>query len=110
MGDDKIVTLFIELPNRVSNINFTDITDSSANISWIDVDRNESYHYTIDCHGCDKQNAFPVNTIQASVILGKLDASTQYNISVTVSNSITVLTRKSLYKFAKLQTRAGGMW
>ena len=97
------------LPDRVSNVKFTDITDSSANISWIDVGRNESYHYTIDCHGCDKRNTFPVNTIQASVVLEKLDASTQYNISVTVNNSITVLTRKSLYKFAELQTRAGGM-
>ena len=109
MVDDEIVILFIELPNRVSNIDFADITDSSANISWIDVDRNESYHYIIDCHGCDKGNTFPVNTIRASVILEKLNASTQYNISVTVNNSITVLTRKSLYEFATLQTGAGGM-
>ena len=109
MSDDEINIFSIELPDRVSNVKFTDITDSSANISWIGVGRNESCHYTIDCHNCDKLNTFPVNTIQASVVLEKLDASTQYNISVTVNNSITVLTRKSLYEFAELQTRAGGM-
>ena len=109
MDDDEIVLLFIELPNRVSSIKFPDITDSSASISWIDIDRNESYHYTIDCHDCDKGNTFPVNTVRPSVILEKLNASTQYNISVTVNNSITVLTGKSLYTFAELQTRPGGM-
>ena len=100
----------IELPGRVSNITFTEITKSSANISWTFFDKDvEAFHYTIDCDGCSKRNIFPVDTNQTSVILRGLDASTQYNISVTVVNSITRLTNESLDKYSVLHTRAGGM-
>ena len=103
--------LSIELPDRVSNITFTEITKSSANISWTFVNKDEKpiYNYTIDCCGCSKSNIFPVDTDQTSVILRGLDASTQYNISVTVNNNITRLTNRSLYKFSILNTSAGGM-
>ena len=109
--DDEMIILSIELPDRVSNITFTEITKSSANISWTFVNKNGEplYNYTIDCYGCIKSNIFPVDTNQASVILRGLDASTQYNISVTVNNNITWLTNQSLYKFFVLHTRAGGM-
>ena len=102
-----MIILSIELPDRVSNIAFTEITKSSANISWTFV--GEAFHYTIDCNDCSKPNIFPVDTNQTSTILRGLDASTQYNISVTVSNNITRLTNRSLYQFSVLNTRAGGM-
>ena len=102
-----MIILSIELPDRVSNITFTEITESSANISWTFV--GEAFHYTIDCNGCSKRNIFPVDTNQRSTILRGLDASTQYNISVTVNNNITQLTYQSLYQFSVLHTRAGGM-
>ena len=102
-----MIILSIELPDRVSNIAFTEITKSSANISWTFL--GEAFHYTIDCNGCSKPNIFPVDTNQTSTILRGLDASTQYNISVTVSNNITRLTSQSLYQFSVLNTRAGGM-
>ena len=102
-----MIILSIELPDRVSNIIFTEITESSANISWTFV--GEAFHYTIDCNGCSKPNIFPVDTNQTSVTLRGLDASTQYNISVTVNNNITRLTNQSLYRFSLLDTRAGGM-
>ena len=102
-----MIILSIELPDRVSNITFTEITKSSANVSWTFV--GEAFHYTIDCNGCSKPNIFPVDTNQTNMILRGLDASTQYNISVTVNNSITRLTNQSLYQFSVLHTRAGGM-
>ena len=102
-----MIILSIELPDRVSNIIFTEITKSSANISWTFA--GKAFHYTIDCNGCSKPNIFPVDTNQTSTILRGLDASTLYNISVTVNNSITRLTNKSLYQFSVLHTRAGGM-
>ena len=68
-----------------------------------------AFHYTIDCHGCSKPNIFPVYANQTSAILRGLDASTQYNISVTVNNDITRLTNQSLYRFSVLNTSAGGM-
>ena len=102
-----MIILSIELPDRVSNITFTDVTESSANISWTFV--GEAFYYTIDCNFCRKPNIFPVDTNQTSVILRGLDASTQYNISVTVNNNITQLTYQSLYKYSVLHTGAGGM-
>ena len=102
-----MIIFSIELPDRVSNITFKDVTKSSANISWTFV--GEAFHYTIDCNGCSKPNIFPVDTHQTSMILRGLDASTQYNISVTVNNNITRLTSQSLYQFSVLHTRAGGM-
>ena len=102
-----MIFLYIELPDRVSSITFTEITKSSANISWTFVE--EAFYYTIDCNGCSKPNIFPVDTNQTSEILRGLDASTQYNISVTVNNNITWLTNQSLYKFSMLRTSAGGM-
>ena len=102
-----MIILSIELPDRVSNITFTEITKSSANISWTFV--REAFYYTIDCIGCSEPNIFPVDTNQTSMILRGLDASTQYNISVTVNNNITQLTNESLYKYSVLHTRAGGM-
>ena len=102
-----MIILSLELPDRVSNIAFTEITKSSANISWTYV--GGAFHYTIDCNGCSKPNIFPVDTNQTSTILRGLYASTQYNISVTVSNNITRLTNRSLYQFSVLNTRAGGM-
>ena len=102
-----MIILSIELPDRVSSVTFTEITESSANISWTFV--GEAFHYTIDCNGCSKPNIFPVDTNQTSVTLRGLDASTQYNISVTVNNNITWLTNQSLYKFSLLRTSAGGM-
>ena len=102
-----MIILSIELPDRVSNVTFTEITESSANISWTFV--GEAFHYTIDCNGCSKPSIFPVDTDQTSVTLRGLDASTLYNISVTVNNNITRLTNQSLYRFLLLHTRAGGM-
>ena len=102
-----MIVLSIELPDRVSSITFTEITKSSANISWTFV--GEAFHYTIDCNGCSKPNIFPVDTNQTSMILKGLDASTLYNISVAVNNNITRLTNQSLYQFSVLHTRAGGM-
>ena len=102
-----MIILSIELPDPVSNIIFTKITKSSANISWTFV--GKAFHYTIDCNGCGKRNIFPVDTNQTSTILRGLDASTLYNISVTVNNSITLLTNQSLYQFSVLHTGAGGM-
>ena len=102
-----MIILSIELPDRVSNITFTDVTKSSVNISWTFV--GEAFHYTINCNGCSKPNIFPVDTDQTSAILRGLDASTQYNISVTVHNNLTWLTNQSLYKFSVLKTSAGGM-
>ena len=102
-----MIFLSIELPDRVSSITFTEITESSANISWTFV--GEAFYYTIDCNGCSKPNIFPVDTNQTSEILRGLDASTQYNISVTVHNNITRLTNQSLHKFSVLRTSAGGM-
>ena len=107
MWDNKMIILSIELPDRVSNIIFAKITKSSANISWTFI--GKAFHYTIDCNGCSKRNIFPVDTNQTSTILRGLDASTLYNISVTVHNSITRLTNQSLYRFSMLHTRAGGM-
>ena len=106
MWNHKIIILFIELPDSVCNITFTEITKSSAHISWTFV--GEAFHYTTDFNGCSKSNIFPIDTNQTSVILRGLDVSTQYNISVTVNN-ITQLTKHSLYKFFVLHTRAGGM-
>ena len=102
-----MIILSIELPDRVSNIIFTEITESSANISWTFV--GEAFYYIIDCSSCSKPNIFPVDTNQTSEILRGLDASTQYNISVAVNNNITRLTNQSLYKFSVLRTSAGGM-
>ena len=102
-----MIILSTELPDRVSNIIFTEITKSSANISW--TFRGKAFHYTIDCNGCSKPNIFPVDTNQTSTILRGLDASTLYKISVTVNNNITRLTNQSLYQFSVLRTRAGGM-
>ena len=102
-----MIILSIELPDRVSNVTFTDVTKSSANMSWTFV--GEVFHYTINCNGCSKPNIFPVDTNQTSVILRGLDASTQYNISVTVKNNITWLTNHSLYQFSVLHTGPGGM-
>ena len=102
-----MIILSIELPDRVSSVTFTEITESSANISWTFV--GEAFHYTIDCSGCSKPNIFPVDTNQTSVTLQGLDASTLYNISVTANNNITRLTNQSLYRFSVLHTRAGGM-
>ena len=110
LRDDEIIILSIELPDRVLNVSFTEITKSSANISWRFVNRDgEAFHYTINCNGCSRSYIFPVNTNQTSVILRGLDASTQYNISVTVNNSITRLTGEALYKFSMLHTSTGGM-
>ena len=102
-----MIILSIELPDRVSNIIFTEITESSANISWTFV--GEAFYYIIDCNGCSKPNIFPVDTNQTSMVLRGLDASTLYNISVAVNNDITRLTNQSLYEFSVLHTRAGGM-
>ena len=108
--DHKTIILSIELPDRVWDVRFTEVTKSSANMSWRFINRDgEAFHYTIDCNGCSKSYIFPVNTNHTSVILRGLDASTQYNISVIVNNSITRLTGQSLYKFSMLHTRAGGM-
>ena len=102
-----MIIFSLELPDRVSNITFTEITKSSANISWTFV--GKALHYTIDCNDCSKPNIFPVDTNQTSMTLKELDASTQYNISVTVNNNITWLTNQSLYQFSVLHTRPGGM-
>ena len=42
------------------------------------------------------------------MILKNLNASTIYNISVGVNNSITVLTDKLIYETAELHTKVGG--
>ena len=102
-----MIILSIELPDRVSNVTFTDVTKSSANMSWTFV--GETFHYTISCNGCSKPNIFPADTNQTSVTLRGLDASAQYNISVTVNNRITWLTNHSLYQFSVLNTGPGGM-
>lgn len=100
---------FIELPDRVSVITFSDITSTSVNISWIYNSENENpFNYIIDCFGCSKQNVFPVEAEQSSVIIKNLNASTIYNISVAVNNSITVLADKILYETAELHTKVGG--
>ena len=99
----------IELPERVSDVTFSDITSASVNISWTDkFSKKNPFNYIIDCFGCSKQNTFPVETEKTSVIIKSLNASTIYNISVAVNNSITVLTDKLLYKTEKLHTKVGG--
>ena len=45
---------------------------------------------------------------QNSVIIKNLSASTIYNISVAVNNSISVLADKLLYQTAELHTKVGG--
>ena len=45
---------------------------------------------------------------QNSVIIKNLNASTIYNISVAVNNSISVLADKLLYQTAELHTKVGG--
>ena len=78
MRDDETYIFPIELPDRVSKITFTEITKSSANISWSFVNNvGEAFHYRIDCSDCSKPNIFPVDTNQTSLILRGLDASTQ---------------------------------
>ena len=100
----------IELPEQVSAITFLDITSTSVNISWIDkFPKKNPFNYIIDCFGCSKQNIFPVETEQSSVIIKHLNASTIYNISIAVNNSISVLTDELLYETAKLHTKVGGM-
>ena len=99
----------IELPDRVSNITFSDTTSASVKISWIDNSLKENpFNYIVDCFGCSKQNIFPVETEKTSVIIKKLNASTIYNISVAVNNSVTVLADKLQYKTAELHTNIGG--
>ena len=99
----------IEVPVRVSAVNFSDITSTSVNISWIDNSSKENpFNYIIDCFGCSKQNIFPIETEKTNVIIKNLNASTIYNISVAVNNSITVLTDKLLYETAELHTKVGG--
>ena len=56
----KMVILSLELADRVSNITFTEITKSSANISWTFV--GDTFDYTIDCNDCSKPNIFPVDS------------------------------------------------
>ena len=99
----------IELPDRVAAITFSDITSTSVNISWNDDSLKENpFNYIIDCFGCSKQNIFHVETEQSSVIIKNLNASTIYNISVAVNNSITVLADELLYETAELHTKVGG--
>lgn len=99
----------IELPDRVSAVTFSDITSTSVNISWTDnSSKKNPFNYLIDCFGCSKQNIFPVQTEKTSMILKNLNASTIYNISVGVNNSITVLTDKLIYETAELHTKVGG--
>ena len=99
----------LELPVRVSAIKISDITSTSVNISWIDISSKENpFNYIIDCFGCSKQNIFPVETEKTSVVIKNLNASTIYNISVAVNNSISVLTDKLLYETAELHTKVGG--
>ena len=99
----------IELPDRVSAVTFSDITSASVIISWTDTSlKKNPFNYIIDCFGCSKQNIFPVETEKTSVIIKNLNASTMYNISVAVNNSITVLTDKLQYETAELHTKVGG--
>ena len=70
--------------------------------------KENPFNYIVDCFGCSKQNIFPVESEKTSVIIKKLNASTIYNISVAVNNSITVLADKLLYKTAELHTNVGG--
>lgn len=99
----------IELPDRASAVTFSDITSTSVNISWTDNSlKRNLFNYLIDCFGCSKQNIFPVETEKTSMILKNLNASTIYNISVAVNNSITLLTGKLLYETAELHTKVGG--
>ena len=79
------------------------------NISWTGKSSKKNlFNYIIDCFGCSKQNIFPVKTEKTSVIIKNLNASTIYNISVAVNNSISVLTDKLLYETAELHTKVGG--
>ena len=97
------------MPDRVSHVTFSDITSASVNISWTDKSlKKNPFNYIIDCFGCSKQNIFPVETEKTSVIIKNLNASTMYNISVAVNNSITVLTDKLQYETAELLTKVGG--
>ena len=99
----------IELPGRVSAIFFSFITSTSVNISWIDSSTKENhFNYIIDCFGCAKENIFPVETEQSTVIVKNLNASTIYNISVAVNNSITVLVDELLFETAELHSEVGG--
>ena len=93
----------------MSAVNFSDITSTSVNISWIDnSSKDNPFNYIIDCFGCSKQNIFPIETEKTNVIIKNLNASTIYNISVAVNNSITVLTDRLLYETAELHTKVGG--
>ena len=105
----RFIFFTIELPNRVSNIRFSNITSSSAIVLWSDsVTKTEPYNYIIDCIGCYKRSSFPVETEQTYVILKNLDASSLYYITVAVNNNITMITGKWLYESRTFHTRSKG--
>ena len=97
------------MPDRVSAVTFSDITSTSATISWnYNSWKKNLFNYIIDCFGCSRGNIFPIETEQSSVIIKKLVASTVYKIDVAVNNSITVLTDELLFETAELHTNIGG--
>ena len=99
----------IELPDRVSEITFSDITSTSVKISWTDNSTKKgAFNYIIDCFSCSKCIIFPVHTEETSVTVKNLDPSTRYTVGVAVNNSITALTGKLLYKRAEFYTNVEG--
>ena len=96
----------LEIPSAPFNVNITNITSSSATISWT---HNEGLgNFTVVCKSCSGA-VFPYSTTEKMLTVSNLGSFATYNIAVRFSNLITESIEETVISdYVSFTTLVGG--